>query len=170
MSTINARCYALYKLGKIEKVPEEKQMELGKIVLKKFMDQTGGKWPGHKQMDKYKVRFYPAFFTPEIDKEILNLTKPVRIQRSRQHKQVSPNGLEIIYVGRPSKFGNPFKVGYKGLTAADCVNLYRIHAKKIPAAELEKLKGKNLSCWCKIGEPCHVDVLLELLNQETLNK
>jgi hypothetical protein len=46
-------------------------MELGKVILKKFMEQTGGKWPGHKQMDKYKVRFYPAFFTSEIDKEIL---------------------------------------------------------------------------------------------------
>ena len=55
---------------------------------------------------------------------------PVRVQRSRQHKQVSPNGLPIIYVGRPTKFGNPFKVGYKGLTASDCLNLYRIHAKK----------------------------------------
>ena len=55
---------------------------------------------------------------------------PVRVQRSRQHKQVSPNGLPIIYVGRPTKFGNPFKVGYKGLTASDCLNPYRIHAKK----------------------------------------
>ena len=36
---------------------------------------------------------------------------PVRIQRSRQHKQVSPNGLPIVYVGRPTKWGNPFIVG-----------------------------------------------------------
>ena len=35
---------------------------------------------------------------------------PVRIQRSRQHKQVSPNGLPIVYVGRPSKWGNPFMI------------------------------------------------------------
>ena len=39
--------------------------------------------------------------------------KPVRIQRSRQKKQVSPNGLLIIYVGRGSKYGNPFKIGEK---------------------------------------------------------
>ena len=32
----------------------------------------------------------------------------MRIQRSRQIKQVSPNGLPIVYVGRPSKWGNPF--------------------------------------------------------------
>ncbi len=38
------------------------------------------------------------------------MTKPIRIQRSRKHKQVSPNGLPIVYVGRPGKWGNPFKV------------------------------------------------------------
>jgi hypothetical protein len=26
------------------------------------------------------------------------------------------------------------------------------------------LRGKNLACWCKIGSPCHADVLLELAN------
>lgn len=39
--------------------------------------------------------------------------KLVHIQRSRQKKQVSPNGLEVVYVGRGSKYGNPFKLGEK---------------------------------------------------------
>jgi hypothetical protein len=30
---------------------------------------------------------------------------------------------------------------------------------------IESLKGKNLSCWCKVGEPCHGDVLLEIANK-----
>lgn len=29
---------------------------------------------------------------------------------------------------------------------------------------LTGLRGKNLACWCKPGEPCHADVLLELAN------
>lgn len=29
-----------------------------------------------------------------------------------------------------------------------------------------ELKDKNLMCWCKVGEPCHGDVLLELANSE----
>ena len=29
---------------------------------------------------------------------------------------------------------------------------------------LPELRGKNLACWCKPGEPCHADVLLELAN------
>ena len=28
----------------------------------------------------------------------------------------------------------------------------------------ERLAGKNLACWCKLDEPCHADVLLELAN------
>lgn len=27
-----------------------------------------------------------------------------------------------------------------------------------------QLRGKNLACWCPIGEPCHADVLLEIAN------
>jgi len=29
----------------------------------------------------------------------------------------------------------------------------------------KELKGKNLSCWCKVGEPCHVDILLKIANE-----
>jgi hypothetical protein len=29
------------------------------------------------------------------------------------------------------------------------------------------LRGKNLCCWCKPGEPCHADVLLEIANSES---
>jgi len=30
---------------------------------------------------------------------------------------------------------------------------------------LEELRGKNLACFCKIGEPCHADVLLKIANE-----
>ena len=33
-----------------------------------------------------------------------------------------------------------------------------------PAEYVSILRGKNLACWCKPGEPCHADVLLELAN------
>ena len=108
--------------------------------------------------------------------------KPIRIQRSRQHKQISPNGLPIKYVGRPTKWGNPFRVvGEEGhwfvmdeidiplatyIKKKDainyCIQLFESHFKD---TDLSELKGKNLSCWCKIGDPCHVDVLLKILNQ-----
>ena len=102
---------------------------------------------------------------------------PIRIQRSRQHKQISPNGLPIKYVGRPTEWGNPFRVGelsphnFKVKMDADhCVQVYEQFLEGIKELRLldeflKPLKGYNLSCWCKIGEPCHVDVLLKLLNQ-----
>lgn len=30
---------------------------------------------------------------------------------------------------------------------------------------LPELRGKNLACWCKQGQPCHADVLLDLANR-----
>jgi hypothetical protein len=30
--------------------------------------------------------------------------------------------------------------------------------------KLAELRGKNLACFCKIGSPCHADVLLKLAN------
>ncbi|MBB4574436.1 DUF4326 domain-containing protein [Rhizobium lentis] len=33
-----------------------------------------------------------------------------------------------------------------------------------PADIAKALRGFNLACWCKLGEPCHADILLELAN------
>jgi hypothetical protein len=30
--------------------------------------------------------------------------------------------------------------------------------------EIARLRGKNLACWCRLDQPCHADVLLELAN------
>lgn len=43
-------------------------------------------------------------------------------------------------------------------------DLLRAHAARI-TANLPALRGRDLLCWCKPGEPCHVDVLLELANR-----
>lgn len=92
------------------------------------------------------------------------IIKPVRIQRSRQHKQVSPNGLPIVYVGRPSKWGNPYKPNSHD-TINDCIKKYEEDIKRWHSDELKELSGKNLSCWCGLGEPCHADILLKIANK-----
>jgi hypothetical protein len=33
------------------------------------------------------------------------------------------------------------------------------------ARDIRQLRGKNLACWCKPGQPCHADILLELANR-----
>jgi hypothetical protein len=31
--------------------------------------------------------------------------------------------------------------------------------------DLLKLKDKNLACWCKVGDPCHGDLLVEIIEK-----
>lgn len=104
---------------------------------------------------------------------------PVRLQRSRKKgsKLVSPNGLEIACVTRPGMWGNPFRageaVGETPIdTAKDAVDCFRIWlevnpiGKTVADAARRYLRGKNLACWCKPGDPCHADVLLEIANEQ----
>jgi hypothetical protein len=91
---------------------------------------------------------------------------PIRIQRSRKHKQVSPNGLPIVYVGRPGKFGNParLKDGYNIGTAISFYQNFVLPQPGFIEMVKKELKGKNLSCWCRKDQLCHADILLEIAN------
>ena len=73
---------------------------------------------------------------------------------------------EAVYVGRPSKWGNPYKIGKDG-TREEVVTAYRLWlAGNIftGTLNLSELRGKVLVCWCA-PLPCHADVLLELANK-----
>ena len=117
---------------------------------------------------------------------------PKRIQRQRSKGwRMPPN---TVYVGRPNKWGNPFRVGIHG-DRQECVGLYRRYLDGeiseedtswrndlyddpdlwcspylgkvlIFVSALEDLRGKDLCCWCPLDQPCHADVLLELANRE----
>lgn len=69
-----------------------------------------------------------------------------------------------VYIGRPSKWGNPFEVGKDG-TREDVCKKYRtwLLSQHQLLEELLDLKGKVLGCWCKPRE-CHGDVLVEMLH------
>lgn len=73
-----------------------------------------------------------------------------------------------VYVGRPSKWGNPFEVGRDG-TRSEVVAKYREWIKTQPNLldALPELRGKTLACWCA-PQACHGDVLSELANHEVL--
>lgn len=75
-------------------------------------------------------------------------------------------------VARPTKWGNPFKVGAphpdhgRPMNSVEAVELYRLHigpmgAGEIPLQELAELIGRDLACFCPLDRPCHADVLLE---------
>lgn len=70
-----------------------------------------------------------------------------------------------VYIGRPSKWGNPFAIGEDG-TRQEVIEKYRawIKTQKHLLDSLEELRGKVLGCWCS-PQPCHGDVLTELLKE-----
>jgi hypothetical protein len=70
---------------------------------------------------------------------------------------------DAIYVGRPTKWGNPYRVGIHG-TRSEVVRRYRESLAESDKQDIRsRLKGKDLVCWCA-PEACHADVLLEIAN------
>ena len=75
-----------------------------------------------------------------------------------------------VYVGRPTKWGNPYHPELFGGSRAAVVELFRkyIDFSNEGALELRanarELRGRNLACWCPLDQPCHADILLEIAN------
>jgi hypothetical protein len=93
----------------------------------------------------------------------------------------------VVYVGRPTDWGNPYVAGYSlvptnyqgdllnatssdgaiYVTEENCLLLFEMwatqEARQFPLW-LENLRGKDLACWCKENAPCHADILLGLAN------
>ncbi len=71
-----------------------------------------------------------------------------------------------VYIGRPSKWGNPFRMGADG-TRDEIIAKYRDYVRSRPdlMASLGELRGKVLGCWCR-PLPCHGDVLVELIERK----
>ena len=68
-----------------------------------------------------------------------------------------------IYIGRPGKWGNPYKVGIDG-SRVQVIERYRAFLRGRPdliAAARAELRNKVLGCYCK-PLPCHGDVLAEV--------
>jgi hypothetical protein len=93
---------------------------------------------------------------------------PRRVQRQRTKGWRMP--ANTVYVGRPTKWGNPYRVG-NGYVAEDIVALYwawmvnTYNSTTMPRKpDPTELRGKDLACWCPLDRPCHADVLLELAN------
>lgn len=119
------------------------------------------------------------------------MTRPMRLQLSRrkgfnlQTHSLAVNGLAAVNVARPSKWGNPWRVGHVACgcrsagecshnlmlceTVAEAVAEYRTWSAgwrndKGLRGTIGELRAKNLACWCAPDAPCHADVLLELAN------
>ena len=117
------------------------------------------------------------------------MTTPKRIQRQRTKGWRMPENT--VYVGRPTRWGNPYRWDeYARWTPADEDGERRPipEARRRSSAAIDfrvamdpeygfgigdypdrdairrELAGKNLACWCPLDQPCHADVLLEVAN------
>jgi hypothetical protein len=105
---------------------------------------------------------------------------PSRIQLSRARGWRKPEGA--VVVSRPSKWGNPYKLeDYPTGMSSEARRSHAVEAFRslllgkiaLPWVTLRftiddvrrELRGKDLACWCKRGQPCHADVLLRLANE-----
>jgi hypothetical protein len=75
-----------------------------------------------------------------------------------------------VYIGRPSKWGNPFEIGKDG-DRETVILKYREWILTQPhlIASLPELRGKVLGCWCA-PKACHGDILVSLANQKAINE
>lgn len=74
---------------------------------------------------------------------------------------------EGVYIGRPSKWGNPFVIG-KNLDRSQAVAKFEEWIRTQPelmAAAKRELKGQNLICWC-VPFACHGHALMLIANEE----
>lgn len=69
---------------------------------------------------------------------------------------------DAVYVGRPTKWGNPFVIGKDGSREV-VIAKYATYIVGRYTHKLHELRGKDLVCWCH-PLPCHADVLLDLAN------
>ena len=75
---------------------------------------------------------------------------------------------DAVYVGRPTKWGNPFVLGKDGSRTQDiekyrCYILDHVYTSDLFMADINELRGKDLVCWCA-PESCHADILLKMAN------
>jgi hypothetical protein len=123
------------------------------------------------------------------------LSSRIQLRRTKGWRKPA----DAISVARPTRWGNPWRIGPDGLvhgpgmflstdreaSQRQAVALYRdwlTLSLKAPALmtghrypglsrrrdwireHLPELRGHDLCCWCGLDEPCHADVLLELVN------
>jgi hypothetical protein len=69
-----------------------------------------------------------------------------------------------VYIGRGSKWGNPFRIGADGDRATVIAKYERyLRTRHDLLRALDELRGKDLVCFCA-PQACHGDLLLRLAN------
>ncbi len=80
-----------------------------------------------------------------------------------------------VYCGRPSEWGNPYSwlsntlAKYKCKDRKEAIEKFRecfLSQPELIQKAKEQLKGKRLGCFCDPNEDCHLDVIIEVIDNE----
>lgn len=81
-------------------------------------------------------------------------------------KHCCGNPPDAVFIGRPSKWGNPFAIGRDGDRATVIAKHEAwLRGQRHLLQSLDELRGKHLICFCAPAA-CHGDLLLRLANAE----
>lgn len=83
----------------------------------------------------------------------------MKILNKRHYKKLPYNS---IYIGRPSKWGNPFIIGKDGDREEVILKYKEYLFNSGLIDDIHEIEGKDLVCWCS-PLPCHGDILKEIL-------
>ena len=70
-----------------------------------------------------------------------------------------------IFIGRPSKFSNPFIINRDG-TRSEVLLKFEEYFKNHPDINdlLKELNNKRIACWCNLAQECHGDIIIKIYN------
>ena len=89
---------------------------------------------------------------------------PKRIQR-KGFRETIPAGAKLV--ARPSRWGNPFSLKeYDRATSLKLYDQWLNDKLETDPTFLDPLKGKDLCCYCELGEDCHADILLRKIAEQ----
>lgn len=70
-------------------------------------------------------------------------------------------------INQPEDIQDAINTGYTQIkTSAEAVEWFRWYV-EVTGKTFVSLRGWNLACWCKEGDCCHGDVILEIANKGT---
>lgn len=94
----------------------------------------------------------------------------IRMRKKNFEDNAWTSNPNAVYVARPSKWGNPFKMNDES-EREEVIEEYKVWLKiqliKDPHF-LDELEGKDLVCFCPLNKHCHADVIIEYFKPKPL--